>query len=1012
MRRKWLPRISLLLLTLAGLAACGDGGGNGSPGGGNPGGGDQGGNDQGGGGTGGAGGFSWPVDTYPVPITPSDAWKNAIQYPDDPFLSVQDYNNPQSSVRWIKFSVLMHDPTKVYYQDSSTYPFHAPFAVERLDPFKGMSIADFDKVSLNEAGQQVILGAVLIPPDPARFPEYGIQLVRRDPYHPEMARIVLDLVKKSINAPAGVEPFYFPTYDQNASAQANASFFAAAGFPVGSVDRWLTGNQCYAPGWALGALRYFPPDQIDSAYASGALKPEDILLTDAIPAELPYLAGIVSLSPSTPNAHTAILATSFGIPFVYLGDAASAQKAKDLVGKQIVLRIRSVSECAPALVSVDGAISPADRDALLALKKPDPLALPEKKPLGQIAKNTDDLGPADAVYFGGKASNYGLIRDAVPSDSEEAIALSFDLWDGFLDQTMPGGKTLRQEIGEKLAPYTYPPNLAALKADLAAIRTHIENDTAFSGVQQKAVIAALASFDPKRKIRFRSSTNVEDSDVFTGAGLYDSASGCLADDTDADATGPSLCDPAQASERGVFRALRKVYASFYNDNAFLARLLYGVDESKVGMALLVHYSYPDTDEMANGVATHVRSDQPIDDIQMVTQLGAVSVTNPAGGSLPEVVHAVRYSWGLSLDTISGSTLAPLGGHVMAWEDDYKNLAGLLAKVADRFAEVHPNKTKFGLDFEYKRMKPGKLFLKQVRELPLPDQAAKLTPFLVDEPRVLCTYQSEQSDVFALHRLKTRVSLSTRTGFLDAAALGATLYDDAALAFAAENGTATLTGSPATWPGAAHAFDKDTATDTFTDGSGANARTFTLTTSWVPTLLPPAWGPIVTARDFAFTFGATYASPVPAYDFDGKPSSRTVDDPVMLFACTDEGPLPAGAVPVTRTAQAGGVTVTSKFYWPPPPKGVVAGYTAPLLRWDETRIEGLTQTPIVLKGYFSQTYRPQHHNFAEDFLFEPALEENLPADVRAELQAKDIRLIYVISSTVVGTIDSAGQFHPL
>lgn len=147
-------------------------------------------------------------------------------------------------------------------------------------------------------------------------------------------------------------------------------------------------------------------------------------------------------------------------------------------------------------------------------------------------------------------------------------------------------------------------------------------------------MAALASFDPKRKIRFRSSTNVEDSDAFTGAGLYDSASGCLADDTDADSVGPSQCAPAETKEKGVFRALQKVYASFYNDNAVFARLLYSVKESEAGMAVLCHYSYPDEDEMANGVAVNTREDAVSDNFQLVTQLGATSVTNPEAAPCP------------------------------------------------------------------------------------------------------------------------------------------------------------------------------------------------------------------------------------------------------------------------------------------------------------------------------------------------------------------------------------------
>jgi len=70
-------------------------------------------------------------------------------------------------------------------------------------------------------------------------------------------------------------------------------------------------------------------------------------------------------------------------------------------------------------------------------------------------------------------------------------------------------------------------------------------------------------------------------------------------------------------------------------------------------------------------------------------------------------------------------------------------------------------------------------------------------------------------------------------------------------------------------------------------------------------------------------------------------------------------------------------------------------TLPLARWEETTIQGFTTDPIVLRGYYSQTYRPGHHNFSEDFLFEPELEPGLPSSIRRELRAADIRLIHLI-----------------
>lgn len=1008
---------SLVCLTVAMvgaevLVACDDGsaGGSGSTGvaagGGGP-----------GGSGGGGGGYPWPVDTYPIEITPSSDWKNQISFPYDPFLAVPvSYDAPT----WVKFTILMHDPSKVYFQDSTKFLFHGEFATARLDPFFEMSLADFDDVSLYEEGQEAILGAVLISPRPESEPEYGIQLVRKDAYDPEMARIVLDLVKNSIVAPGGAGAFYFPTYEQITSAAENSAFFQASGFPVSSVERWLQGDACYATGWAVGRLRYVPPDQIDAAYANGDLRAEDILLTDSVPAEVPYVAGIVSLSPSTPNAHTAILATSFGIPFVHAGDPALAQRAMELDGTEVALRamLKYGLLCDVALLDVDGQIAPADREQLLALKTPADLGLQPKEPLGAFSAATEDLGPADIVHFGGKAANYGLLREAIPESSDHAIALSFDLWDEFLDQVMPGGMTLRAEIAGRIGGYTYPPDLLALKSDLAAIRDRITQDTAFSAAQRQGVEAALTGYNPTRKIRFRSSTNVEDSDVFTGAGLYDSYSGCLADDKDADAAGPSLCDAGDATERGVYRAIRKVYASFYNDNAFFARLMYGVEEADVGMGVLVHYSYPDEQEMANGVATQARGVSLTDEIKLVTQLGAASVTNPEGGALPEIVRLTTFESSTYLESVSGSTLVPLGDHVMEWEDDYLTLAALLDKVEERFRQVHPGKSSFMLDYEYKKMKPGKLVVKQVREVALPDTNPSLTPFLINDPRELCTFQGEYGDVFANHRLKTRMNLSTKSEFLTPAALGSTLFADTSASFVSGGLVKTLSGSPASWPGAAHELAGGVAKDLFKDGAGAEERTFTIAASPVPELLPPSLGPLVALRDFEVSLQVDYATPVTVLEWDGTTITRS-SETVSLGRCPVEGPPAEGALLVQRSFTApSGVTIETSFYWPPPPTGITAGYTAPLYQWVETRIEGLTQSPIVLQGYYAQTYRPHHHNFAEDFIFEPRLEDGIPPAIIGELEASGIRMIHVSASVgdridpKISTVDPMGQFHPV
>ncbi|HWH68150.1 MAG TPA: PEP/pyruvate-binding domain-containing protein, partial [Candidatus Sulfotelmatobacter sp.] len=526
---------------------------------------------------------------YRLRATPrgtEDDWKNQILYPTDSLRST----NGSQDIRWVKFAIVLSDPTRVYYQDSKKYPFHYDFATRRLAPFQGLDYAGFDAISLSRTNQQVVLGSVLYPPGSdypptTLFAEYGVQFVGMDPYTPEEIGRWFELVKATVYASNGATAYYLPAFEQSEMARTNAEAFAALGIPLASPDRWITVPACYATGWALGRLKYFPAAEISAAFGDGRLRPEDILLTDGVPADTPLVAGIISLTPSTPNSHTAILSQSFGIPFVYLANAAERQRVQQLVGHKVLLRAMTTYLTSQIkIVDLEGVLDPGFEAEVLALKRPEPIAFLPRQSYGALWASTETLVPMDIQYFGGKAANYGVLRRTVPTNCPVALAFSFDLWDAFLDQVLPGGQTLRAEIATRLAPFTnYPPDMVALKTNLGAIRDLFTKTASFTPLQQQAITNALASFNPRRNIRFRSSTNVEDSEHFTGAGLYDSYSGCLLDDLDGDTLGPCQCDPSEPKERGVFRALQKVYASFYNDDAYLERLRHGVDESQVGM---------------------------------------------------------------------------------------------------------------------------------------------------------------------------------------------------------------------------------------------------------------------------------------------------------------------------------------------------------------------------------------------------------------------------------------------
>ena len=1127
-------------------------------------------------------------------ITPSPYWKNRIDFPYDSFCA---RGTSKESIKWVKFTILLdpYDPNVVYFQDSRKYVFHYSFATALLDPFIGMSPQQFNAVTLFEQGQQAILGTVILPPaetwpSEARFPEYGIQFVRQDPYTPEQIRDLFHLVRAQVAAPPDVEAFYFPTYEQQAVAAAHRDWFESQDVPLSSTARWAEGNACYSEGWALGEVTFVPADGIDEAYHSGLLQPNDILLTDGIPAEVPFVAGILSLAPSTPNSHVAILARTYGVPFVYLAVADDAALAQALVGHRAIFSAYDdpYGGCDTRLIDTEGLLDDATVEQVLKLKEPAPLAISPMAELGAIDVSVEGLLPPDIEYVGGKAANFGMLRLAVPENAPEAIALSFDLWNAFLDQPLvpttslrlepgqymlfwadndaeqgpthtgfalsrngesiglfdvdgrtlidsvsferqatdvsfgrsvdagdlwqsfttptPGqpnsnapaqtsrglvinefmaansatiedpceageypdwielynasddvitldsmfltddindptkwqirpavaAATLREEIARRLSAYdAYPPSdMQMLSRDLAGIRSVFRNAdvTGFSDELRDAVVAALTDpaygFDPDAMLRFRSSTNVEDSADFVGAGLYDSFSGCLADALDDDDRGRCLCDPNRDDEHGVFDAIRKVFASFYNDNAYLERLRHAVNEADVGMALLVHHSFPDEIELANGVATFERRGPDENStIAFVSQQGAISVTNPEDGSIPEEVTVTVLPSGTVVPPKlqQASSRLPLGGTVMDWRGDYMDLSNLLVAVSDVFGEV-TGQVAYMLDLEYKKVAPGGavlpaggLVVKQVRQVPTPDQTPSVTPFLVNIPIELEVYPGEfelfdRTDVFADHRLKSRWQLETYSMALDANNLGWRLYAHMDIEYAADGRVQTVSGPMSLLPFADHRFEVDVTADDWRLADLGNPRTYHLQTTGIATAVAPAENPLLTPAELGtvafnlpfkcLTLDVDYDHPVPSWHQQLWPSDApsglrsTTRDKVYLWSCpppSDDDMLQE------RSFAADGISIRVSFYYPPPPANFAdwAAHTAPLKRWRDTVIEGLTAQPIVLAGYYSRTYRPEHHNLIEHFLFEPAMEPGLSPDILDQLDSLNARFIHLI-----------------
>ena len=107
------------------------------------------------------------------------------------------------------------------------------------------------------------------------------------------------------------------------------------------------------------------------------------------------------------------------------------------------------------------------------------------------------------------------------------------------------------------------------------------------------------------------------------------------------------------------------------------------------------------------------------------------------------------------------------------------------------------------------------------------------------------------------------------------------------------------------------------------------------------------------------------------------------------------------VTLTTTGQGTNISIHTSYWLPY--EASTDDCRCPLIRFAESRIEGLTSQPLVLRGYWSQTFNDVHHYQSQEFIFEPRLDPNVTSQQRQELAATDIARIYIHRNGLFGPI---------
>jgi len=516
--------------------------------------------------------------------------------------------------------------------------------------------------------------------------------------------------------------------------------------------------EVYSEGITAGQVRMFktrPP-------APGTTNSDEIVVLEAAPDELPAAAGLITATPQTPLAHVTLLAQNRGIPNVYVdqafSDPAIATAMND--GSKAILRATSPNQL--TLVP----ITEAQFTKWNELRRPKPTAGQHLRAANvQYSVDLASLAYSDVDVLrplvGGKAAGYLLmltqrrlpvvgparvittrafdehlaalrpVIDSVLRDQafETDAKIRFLLLEGLehFEQSHPNDtKTVPRFLAEKGHASTMV-QLARTGGLTAAIRRAPITVSTMHRLRQEL---AKQFGSTARALRFRSSSTVEDIEGFNAAGLYESATGYF---EPADLTDPK-------DRRHDFEyAMKKVWASYWGFVAFEERRRERIDHFSGAMAVLVHPRFDDEAELANGVITFTLLPAARQRMQVAVQVGATSVTNPKGGSLPEVVVVEGSATAATAPEVSREQVSSLAqGNVLT--DAQLNELYAAGEALTRSALRQANhgldelrqRSVFTLDIEFRLMAGGWLGAGSTGQLPfiVLKQARSLEP----EPR--------------------------------------------------------------------------------------------------------------------------------------------------------------------------------------------------------------------------------------------------------------------------------------
>ncbi|MDX6445105.1 MAG: rifampicin phosphotransferase [Blastocatellia bacterium] len=455
----------------------------------------------------------------------------------DSLAVVYDANTPYA-LPHVLFAIDRQNGNRIYYINTKRYKFHKDFvngtylSLERGEVF-------FENNYL-KPNRRFILGTIAYQ-TPVR--RWTFEFWEGDLVPPEQIKLASEIINKSFFTPVAYKP--------NSSRQEDVSLSLGL---QRVLQRDIFKEQDYQAlnvAKALGRIHVIP--KLDEHVEIGF---NEILVLDEVPIQLPPVAGIITAKPSTPLSHINLLAKGWGVPNVYIKNAQELFKQYNGWWVEFDARRETYT------------IKRADNDALneyqKRLKERLDVMTPRYDLSARALASLSQQRASSSIAYGAKSANLGeLTRARLPGVIiPPGFTVPFFYYDQFLKENKLDDAIYRMLNDQK---FVHDP--AYRRDALTKMRERIQKGT-MNAQFRAEVLRRLHTDFPDKGVFARSSTNSEDLPNFSGAGLYSTA-------------------PNVRGDQQLVDAIRFVWASVWNYEAYEARERAGIDHTKIFMAVLI-----------------------------------------------------------------------------------------------------------------------------------------------------------------------------------------------------------------------------------------------------------------------------------------------------------------------------------------------------------------------------------------------------------------------------------------